>query len=199
MHSRSSNWLGSRPSIDEFVELIKQVSSQTNLLALNAAIEAARAGEGRLGFAVVADEVRQLADSSAGAADSATNTIKEVLQQVAHVTATMEDGRRQVGGIETVAQGAALALQEITTAAADVQREAQVVERAAQTNLKTVGQIKKLMRGLYDAAQAQAASSDEVSAAAEEQTASTEEIAAQAGELARAAEHLQGLIQGLRT
>ncbi len=186
-------------SIDEFVDRIKQVSSQTNLLALNAAIEAARAGEGGLGFAVVADEVRQLADSSAGAADSATNTIKEVLQQVAHVTATMEDGRRQVGGIETVAQGAALALQEITTAAADVQREAQVVERAAQTNLKTVGQIKKLMRGLYDAAQAQAASSDEVSAAAEEQTASTEEIAAQASELARAAEHLRGLIQGLRT
>ncbi|MFB3110406.1 MAG: methyl-accepting chemotaxis protein, partial [Gemmatimonadales bacterium] len=42
-------------SIDEFVELIKLVSSQTNLLALNAAIEAARAGEGGLGFAVVAD------------------------------------------------------------------------------------------------------------------------------------------------
>ena len=142
---------------------------------------------------------RQLADSSARAADSATNTIKEVLQQVAHVTATMEDGRWPVGGIETVAQGAALALQKITTAAGDVQREAQVVEQAAQTNLKTVGQIKKLLRGVYDAAQAQASSSDEVSAAAEEQTASTEEIAAQASKLARAAEHLQGLIQGLRT
>lgn len=186
-------------SIDEFVELIKQVSSQTNLLALNAAIEAARAGEGGLGFAVVADEVRQLADSSAGAADAATNTIQEVLRQVDHVTATMEDGRRHVGGIETVAQAAALALEEITTAVGDVQREAHVVERAAQTNLKTVGQIKKLLRGVYDAAQAQAASSEEVSAAAEEQTASTEEIAAQAGELARAAKQLQGLIQGLRT
>ncbi len=186
-------------SIDEFVELIKQVSSQTNLLALNAAIEAARAGEGGLGFAVVADEVRQLADSSAGAADAATNTIQEVLQQVAHVTATMEDGRRQVGGIETVAHGAALALKEITTAVGNVQSEAQVVERAAQTNLKTVGKIKKLLRGVYDAAQAQAASSEEVSAAAEEQTASTEEIAAQASELARAAKQLQGLIKGLRT
>lgn len=186
-------------SIDEFVELIKRVSSQTNLLALNAAIEAARAGEGGFGFAVVADEVRQLADSSAGAADAATNTIKEVLQQVSHVTATMEDGRRKVGGIETVAQGAALALEEITTAVADVQREAEMVERAAQTNLKTVEQIKKLLRGVYDAAQGQARSSEEVSASAEQQTASTEEIAAQAGELARAAEQLQALIQGLRT
>ena len=111
----------------------------------------------------------------------------------------MEDCRRQVGGIETVAQGAALALEEITTAVADVQREAQMVEGAAQTNLKTVEQIKKLLRGVYDAALAQAASSEEVSESAEQQTASTEVIAAQASVLARAAEQLQGLIQGLRT
>src|SRR3989442_15341966 len=49
-------------SIDDFVELIKRISSQTNPLALNAAIEAARAGEHGRGFAVVAEEVRQLAE-----------------------------------------------------------------------------------------------------------------------------------------
>lgn len=185
-------------SIHEFVELIKQVSSQTNLLALNAAIEAARAGEGGQGFAVVADEVRQLADSSAGAADAATNTIKEVVQQVSHVAATMEDGQRQVGGIESVAQGAAKALEEITTAVSEVQREAQGVEQAARTNLKTVQQMKALLQRVFDTANAQAASSEEVSASVQEQTASTEEIAAQANELRRAAQELRALIQGLR-
>src|SRR5439155_1210008 len=55
-------------AIDDFVELIKRISSQTNLLALNAAIEAARAGEHGKGFAVVAEEVRQLADDAARAA-----------------------------------------------------------------------------------------------------------------------------------
>lgn len=186
-------------SIDEFVELIKMVSSQTNLLALNAAIEAARAGEGGLGFAVVADEVRQLADSSAEAADTATNTIKDVLQQVSHVTATMEAGQRQVGGIESVAKGAAEALAEITRTVSEIQREAQVVEHAARTNLKTVEQIKVLLRGVFDTAQSQAASSEEVSASTQEQSASTEEIAAQATELTRAAQQLQALIRGLRT
>src|SRR5437899_549239 len=56
-------------AIDDFVELIKRISSQTNLLALNAAIEAARAGEHGRGFAVVAEEVRELADESARAAE----------------------------------------------------------------------------------------------------------------------------------
>ena len=186
-------------SIDEFVELIKQISSQTNLLSLNAAIEAARAGEGGLGFAVVADEVRQLADSSAGAAAAATDTIKEVVEQVSHVAATMENGQRQVGGIESVAKGAAEALEEITEAVTEIEQEAQVVEQAARTNLKTVEHIRTLLRGVFDAAQSQAASSEEVSASAQEQNASTEEIAAQASELSLAAQHLQALIKGLRT
>src|SRR5439155_959288 len=83
-------------AIDDFVDLIKRISSQTNLLALNAAIEAARAGEHGRGFAVVAEEVRQLADESARAAEAVTRTTTVIRDQMEDVTATMAAGHAKV-------------------------------------------------------------------------------------------------------
>ena len=185
-------------SIDDFVELIKRISSQTNLLALNAAIEAARAGEHGRGFAVVAEEVRQLADESARAAEAVTRTTGSIREQMEDVTATMAAGQAKVRGIESVAEGAAHGLAEIATAIEQVEQAATRVRLVAQANRETTTQLKAQAEQVATRATAHAAGAEQVTAATEQQGASTEQMAAAASSLLQGAEKLRNLVRGFR-
>jgi len=186
-------------SINDFIDLIKQISSQTNLLALNAAIEAARAGEHGRGFAVVAQEVRQLADSSAKAAAEVTQSVEFIRTQVREVAETMQLGTTKVAGIETVAQAVVQGLDAIGIAIGEVQDSAASLAQQAGANRDVVRELAERTTLVARAAEEHASASEEVSAAAEEQSASTEDMAASASSLLDASTRLTKLVSGFRT
>ena len=185
-------------AIDDFVDLIRRISSQTNLLALNAAIEAARAGEHGRGFAVVAEEVRQLADESARAAEAVARATAAIRQQMDGMTAVMGEGQTRVRGIEAVAEGAATALAQIASAVGQVGQAAAQVTAVAQQNRAIAEELSRKTEQVAARASSHAAGAQEVSAAAEQQGASTQELAAGAGTLLQAAEKLRSLVKGFR-
>ena len=185
-------------AIDDFVDLIRRISSQTNLLALNAAIEAARAGEHGRGFAVVAEEVRQLADESARAAEEVARATAAIRHEMDGMTAVMGDGQSKVRGIEAVTEGAATALADIAMAVEQVEQAASRVAGVALANHGIAEELTKKTEQVASKAGAHSAGAQQVSAAAEQQGASTEELAAGAGTLLQAAEKLRSLVKGFR-
>ncbi len=83
-------------SIDEFMNIIDDITDRINLLSLNAAIEAARAGEHGRGFAVVADEIGKLALATSDNSKQISSRVTSIIKDISEGTTLMSRTKGQL-------------------------------------------------------------------------------------------------------
>jgi methyl-accepting chemotaxis protein len=177
--------------INKIVEAITTVSIQTNMLAVNGSIEAARAGEFGKGFVVVSTDIRNLARDSAENADRIKDLVKAVQDQIAAVSADLEDIVKSAISEVEQAKTSTANLNQIETDVLVVDQGTREILAASMEIATAIGQVKKAIEQISTAAQEADKASTEAASAATQQSKGSEELASAIEEISSLADELQ--------
>jgi methyl-accepting chemotaxis protein len=179
--------------ITDFIAVIKELADQTNLLALNAAIEAARAGVQGQGFAVVANEVRKLAEQSARASEDAGEIVLGFDQEMRQVASQVGRGQTMMSDVESLAESARTALDEIVGATAASLTWSQRIADTSRTQETEVGRLTQRVERIVEISRRNRGGAENVTRSAADQARALRELEGAARELREVAADLSDL------
>ena len=162
------NLAGESRDIGKVLDVIRGLADQTNLLALNAAIEAARAGEAGRGFAVVADEVRALAHRTQQSTSEIERMIGSIQGGTEQAVNSMRNSTERAESTLSIARGAGLSLDTITTAVAEINERNLVIASAAEEQAQVAREVDRNLVNINDLSVQSATGAHQTSAASAE-------------------------------
>jgi methyl-accepting chemotaxis protein len=170
--------LGERSrTINNVVDVISNIAHQTNRLSLDAAIQAAMAGESGKGFRAVADDIRRLAEEAKTQAQSITQLVRSVRDDIGALAVSMKDTERETQAGTSLTQQTGLSLDEIFGVVEQQAQEIATINQAARQQSQSSSTVVQIMQG--------------VSTSTQQNTASTHIVEQSMERLARLAQQLQ--------
>lgn len=181
--------------IGEASSMIESISTQTNLLSLNASIEAARAGDAGKGFAVVADEIRHLSDESTESVKEINSIIQELQFNVDNASQQSENVREAVEKQMTGVEDTRNSYHAIANSLDIINSEISQLSQISRTMTDSCENVGNLMGNLAQAAEQNAANTEETTASIEEVLSMSEQINTSTGSVLEKANDLSEVVK----
>lgn len=181
--------------ITKIVGMISEIAEETNLLSLNASIEAARAGEAGKGFAVVASEIGGLAKHSAESAQSISDLINQVSEQIGMVVTQADDSAKRIEANGELIDAAVKTFDKIFE---NIQSTSEVIKDM----IEDINKVDEVSTNVAAISEEQAASADEILETSKNMveqaqaiTQSSQDVADNSHQLANTSQTLTGYVQ----
>ena len=150
---------------------IEEIASETNLLALNASIEAARAGDAGRGFAVVADSIKGLSENTSNELENIRKIISTLVENFKEcgkcIELVVKSNQSSTESTKDVIESFRIINNDVVS----TNEKLTVVHETDEKMMKDIMEIDSQVKVIGQAAESNAAATQEITASSEELTA----------------------------